>query len=195
MLFSKPVPPEEMYLYKWYTPEHKLWYYYTPVTNKLSLGSMDESIYPSLDVNLKSIVPYLHRAGFKTLPSCEGHFHGAGNLKNKYKHLISDYLKIKGAGLKLKETEGDSIIHYQNSKHEFPWSNYLDFQNEVLDSMRTGYLGIVDLPLDWNNVENIEFKTSYAGNSKITHIIVHNKSSEMVAANWLKVFELIKRTL
>lgn len=184
-----------MYLYKWYKPDHQKWYYYEPLETLGSLGSHSPTIYPSLDPCLALIVPFLHQNGYRTLPSCQGHFESESELQSKYRELEADFLCVRCQGLSLACVEDGSETVWSDSNYEFPWETYEQFKDEIYDSMGLGYLGIVNFPDVSLPSDRFVCINGTVGRDRVTHLLVRSSCESKVEKNWEDITELLVRSL
>ena len=184
-----------MYLYKWYRPGHQKWYYYEPLDNLDSLGSDSPSIYNSLDPCLALLIPFLHQKGYRTLPSCQGHFESESELQSKYRELELDYLQVHSRGIPLRNVEDGSVTVWSDSRYEFPWETYAHFKNEIINVMGLGYLGIINFPDVPPPSDLFVCINDSVGRDRVTHLLVRSSCESEVEKNWGGLTELLVRSL
>ena len=86
----------ESYIPKNIKPKnHKDWFYYTPLSKPLISTKQDHEIIKTLDKPLIDVFMFTSINGYKTLPSCSGHFLNSNEIKEKYRSVQNDLNQIK----------------------------------------------------------------------------------------------------
>jgi hypothetical protein len=198
MLLCQLIPQEEMYKYKWFAPtNHQNWYYSLPRKNIETVFDIHpDLIYKTLDDNLKNIFELVASKNYKTLPSCEGHFHDDKEIKEKYHSILSDLIKIKNNDFAVKDIETSKKYKYNNPQYVLPWNSFQDFNNDICNHMSRGYFGIVDpVGVDELNLGSIKFKKENVNDHVLLHILIDNKSERDMKDNWSTVYHILENKL
>jgi len=98
--------------------------------------------YDLIDEHLREPCLMLHKAGFATLPSCEGHFHGRSYFAEVWQTLQWENEQIRGSGLVLHNSETNELVRFADSAYELPWPNFAGFLEELTRTQVGGYLGV-----------------------------------------------------
>jgi hypothetical protein len=198
ILHSKLVPQPEMFMYRWFKPkEHNDWFYYTPLRKPLISTKQDHEIIKTLDQPLIDLFMLTSLNGYKTLPSCSGHFLTNNEIKEKYNCVLKDLKKIKNQGLVIKDTENDKTYRYSHKNYPTVWDSYSTFKDDIENHMRVGYIGIIKplKPFELSDGQiDIYTDTNYF-NIPVLHIKVNNNKESDINPNWSRVLEILKNNL
>lgn len=192
-----PIPVEKLRFYDWfYSCEHKSWYYYKPRKKAdFDPTNLDNTI----DDNIKKINNFLNNKGFKTMPSCEGHFRNTNFIKNAYKNLLNDANKIRTTGLWLVNCENRNMHYLYDPLWKLPFS-YEEFKKSIgPDSKIRGYIGfeinnkkIIQKCIDiLNNLGGIECRY----NKGVLEIINTATNNNVRKNNWNDIFQILKEVI
>lgn len=124
----------------WFLPlERPFWYYFMRKKNENRIRS--RSFLRSVDEPIRDLVRFLHSKGFRTTPSCSGHFRSEKEYEKIFNSLEKDERDIKGYGLKLNEIESGKTLVYKEKDYSLPF-NRSDFVKNVNHIQQNGVLGI-----------------------------------------------------
>jgi hypothetical protein len=198
ILHSKLVPQPEMFMYRWFKPKaHNKWFYYTPLDKPVVSTKQESEIIKTLDKPLADVFMFTSLNGYKTLASCSGHFLSNNEIQEKYRCVLKDLEQIKNHGLLLKDTENEKMYRYKNKNYPNVWDSYSTFKNDIENSMRIGYIGIIK-PL--NAFELLDGQIEIHTDRKyfdipVLHIKINNNKESDINLNWSKVLEILKNKL
>lgn len=105
----------------WESEDHQGWFYHSPRREEHGPISL-KALTRSLDEALESLAVHLDRHGYRTLPSCEGHYHRPSHYADVFRHLEQDAQKIRGAGLRLSNCESGEPFVYRNADWKLPFT-------------------------------------------------------------------------
>lgn len=199
MFYSDLIPQKEMFKYNWFKPKkHSHWFYHRPLKNSKDINLQDSSeIYRTIDPYLKDIFVMVTLKGYRTLPSCQGHFHPLQTIRSKYKAILNDLEDIKNDGLELEEIENKNNILYKNKNYELNWNSFKDFKDNVEDNMSVGYFGIIN-PKGLESFKSTDIEIKIEKNIlkyPISHIIINHKDDQSINKNWKNVFDYLYKNL
>ena len=195
ILQAEFVPQDQMFMHRWFQPKyHKQWYYYHPLSKPLVSNKKDHEIIKTLDEPLRDLFMHLTLNGYKTLPSCSGHFLKTNQQREKYLRVLNDLAQIKTNGLVLKDTETDKIYRYRNPSYPNLWSSFNNFKDQLDTHTRVGYIGIIKPPKHIELADGpIEMYTDRKYfDIPVTHIKINNQKETDSKPNWNKVLEIVK---
>lgn len=198
LLHANLVPQSEMFLNQWFKPaKHNKWFYYKPLEKPIISIKKDSEIIKTLDPALRDLFMQITFKGYKTLPSCSGHFHSEKEKREKYLYILKDLIEIKNKGLDLKNVETEKKYRYRNYFYQKPWKSYQEFKNILEENMSVGYIGIIK-PLNNINLQTgqIEIYTNskYFG-IPVMHIKINNQNQQDIERNWKIVSEILFDTI
>lgn len=197
MFYQDIIPAAKMYKYKWYHPQgENHWYYYQPRLQPI-LNQNNKEIYDTLDPELKRIFALVVNKGYKTLPSCQGHFHTTQDILKKYYNVLNNLIKIKTDGLVLVDTETGKETLFQDRNYHKPWKNFEEFLHNTQTVMQNGYFGILNpkgIKPFQNDSIKIELNKDYFG-IPVANINVHNQNQNSVKQNWDIVYDILSYLL
>lgn len=116
-----------------------VWYYF--LTGKTKTLVSSRTFLKSVDGPIRELVRFLHAKGFKTTPSCSGHYRTGKEYIKVYDSLCADEEEIRNLGLKLKQIESGEVIIYKNKEYSLLY-NKSEFVKSVQALQHNGLLGI-----------------------------------------------------
>jgi hypothetical protein len=192
------VPQSQMFLRRWFKPKtHAEWFYHAPLTKPTVSNKQEHEIIKTLDEPLRDLFMFLSINGFKTLPSCSGHFLTKNDQRKKYNLFTNDLSTIKTKGLVVKDVENDKVYRYVNPNYLSPWNLFNEFSEQMENHAPIGYIGIIQPP---NNIDMVDGPINIHTDRKyfdipVTHITVNNQKESDIKPNWSKVLEIAKSVL
>ena len=193
MFYSNLIPQKEMFKYKWFKPQnHSKWFYYQPLNLSEPIKIQDSSqIYKTIDPILRDLFLLVTLKGYKTLPSCQGHFHTSEEIKQKYKAITKDLEDIRNDGLVLHGIENKENLIFKDKNYSSAWDSFLDFKDSIEKNMATGYFGILS-PKNLKAIKDEQIEIQIDSDSlsePIAHIIVNNRDEKSLESNWDKIYQ------
>jgi hypothetical protein len=124
----------------WFLPVNRpVWYYFMKSRNKNIIRN--RTFLKTVDEPVRELVRFLHSKGFKTTPSCAGHYHARDQYEKIFNSLKKDEKEIKNGGLKLKQVESGETFIYKENGYSLPFDKAA-FIKEVRAIQRNGLIGI-----------------------------------------------------
>jgi len=182
------VPMSRAHLFRWWTPkrEGRPWFYWTRRDPKETLGSedVDEG---ELDESVRSLVMRCLSYGWRTTPSCEGHFVGdeEDGIDEALRLLSEDGRRLRAGTLTLvdSETEEEITPHIPGWVGPDPEGT----RQESIKNNGRGCVGFVPtVRWNWSRLV-IPGWVEVREEGPLVLILTHAKSSADVAPLWSEV--------
>jgi hypothetical protein len=189
------VPSDKAHHFRWWAPkrEGRPWYYWTRRNPREEIGSLEVDP-EELDSSVRPIVTWCLDRGWRTTPSCEGHFPGTSpedDLKEAMSLLAQDGRKIRRGELILTDSEtGDDIKpRIPNWVGPDPEETY----KEIKNNNGRGCIGFVPLQKkDWTSLQRRN-KVFVQEEGPLVLISTRASSPKEVEDLWGGVFEDLQR--
>src|SRR5262249_48727263 len=110
------------------------WYYHAAIPVGEDATIDGRGVHPRLNINdrfYELIAPHprllcrlINEAGpgFRTTPSCEGHFYGREHFERIWLDLKQQEVAIRGGGLRVRDSETDEPFNFRDGAYSLPWS-------------------------------------------------------------------------
>jgi hypothetical protein len=134
------VPRRQFARRRWYHASN-LWYYHRPAP--LPRLELDQQFYELVDPDIRDLCRTLHERGIGTAPSCSGHFHKKAYFVAVWDELQREADQIRSDGLVVQDCETKANVLFHNPSHQVPWTTFADFREDLRDSQKGGYLGVI----------------------------------------------------
>lgn len=134
------IPRQQFARRRWYHASN-LWYYHRP--GPLPKLQLNDRFYEIVDPDIRELCKLLHERGLGTAPSCSGHFHKKAYFVEVWEQLQREADQIRSTGLVVQDCETQQNILFQNPSHQLPWELFPDFREDLRNSQKGGYLGII----------------------------------------------------
>jgi hypothetical protein len=178
------------HLFRWWTPvrEGRPWFYWTRREPSDPVGSteVDEG---ELDDAVRPIVTWCLGRGWRTTPSCEGHFVGTGDdddgVREAMRQIASDGARIRAGTLEFEDAEtGDRI------RPRIPTWKGTDVRGalrQVVDNNGRGCVGFVpDVARDWSFLA-VPGLAEVRTDGPMVQVLTRARTAEQVAPLWAEV--------
>ena len=188
-LGSSFVPMEFAHQLRWWAPvrEGRPWFYWTRRDPSEPLGSteVDED---ELDDAVRPIVVWCLDRGWRTTPSCEGHFVGTSDddgVDEALRHLVEDGRRLREGTLTLRDAETERTVR----PHIPSWVGVdpRATRRQVVENNGCGCVGFVpDVGRDWSRLaipRLVEVRTV----GPLVQVLTRARTPEQVAPMWAEV--------
>ncbi|NBQ99703.1 MAG: hypothetical protein EBT79_05045 [Actinobacteria bacterium] len=188
-LGSSFVPMEYAHLLRWWTPvrEGRPWFYWTRRDPSEPVGSteVDEE---ELDDAVRPLVMWCLERGWRTTPSCEGHFVGTSDdddVEEALRRVTSDAARIREGTLEFEDTEtGDRV------RPHIPWWVGPDLRathRQVVANNGVGCMGFVpDIRRDWSFLA-IPGLVDVRVDGPLVKVLTRARTPEQIGPLWSEV--------
>lgn len=149
----------------------------------------------------------LHRRGIGTAPSCSGHFHKKAYFVEVWDQLQREADEIRSTGLVVQDCETEESLLFRNPSHQLPWELFPVFREQLRDSQKGGYLGVVFRNDTQGIREQFTHDNLFASNATyeaeepdahgnwILHIMVDAPTPEALTHQWNQVTHHLNQML
>jgi len=183
------VPMDRAHLLRWWTPERegRPWFYWTHRDPSEPVGS-DDVDEDELDDAVRPLVAWCLSRGWRTTPSCEGHFVGTSaddGVDEALRHLADDGRRLREGTLTLVDAETEGRIR----PHIPTWvgPDPRETRRQAMANNGRGCVGFVPtVDADWSRIANpgwVEVRTD----GPLVLVLTHARSPEQVAPLWAEV--------
>jgi hypothetical protein len=182
------VPMDRAHLLRWWTPERdgRPWFYWTRRDPSEPFGS-DEVDEDELDDAVRPIVTWCLSRGWRTTPSCEGHFVGndEDGIDEAIRLMRTDGRRLRSGTLTLVDSETEERIR----PHIPTWvgPDPTRTRQESVRNNGRGCVGFVPtVDGDWSRVA-VPGWVTVRTEGPLVLVLVHARSPEQVAPLWRAV--------
>lgn len=189
------VPMNRAHLLRWWTPERegRPWFYWTRRAPSEPLGS-DDVDEDELDDAVRPIVLWCLRRGWKTTPSCEGHFIGTADhegIDEALRHLAEDGQRLREGSLVLRDAETEARIQ----PHIPSWRGPDPIQTRHLAKQHAGQGCIGFIPtveLEWGRLA-IPGWVEVVREGPLVLVSTHARTPAQVGSLWAAIERRLKQ--
>lgn len=185
---------DRAHLFRWWTPERegRPWFYWTRRDPNEQIGS-DEVDEDELDEAVRPIVTWCLDQGWRTTPSCEGHFVGndEDGIDEALRLLVQDGRRLREGTLTLVDSETEEKITPRIPGWVGPDSKVT--RQESIRNNGRGCVGFVPTERrDWSRLA-IPGWVEVRQEGPLVLILTHARSPEQVAPLWGSVDRKLRR--
>lgn len=197
-LGSAFVPMSAAHLLRWWTPvrDGRPWFYWTKRDPNEPLGSMeiDED---ELDDAVRPIVMWCLNRGWRTTPSCEGHFVGVGDddaadgVDEALRLIAQDRKQIRAGTLTLEDSETKDRIR----PHIPNWigPDVKQTNRQVIANNGHGCMGFIpNEPHDWARLNFAPGLVEVHTIGPMVQILTHARTPDQVNELWGAIFDRLR---
>lgn len=178
------------HLLRWWTPvrDGRPWFYWTRRDPSEPVGSteVDEG---ELDDAVRPIVEWCLDRGWRTTPSCEGHFVGTGDdddgVGGALRMVAADGERIRAGTLEFEDSETGDRIRPRIPTWVGP--DVRETRRRVVDNNGRGCVGFVpDVERDWSSLAVpglVEVRTE----GPLVQVLTRARAADQVAPLWAEV--------
>ena len=186
---------DRAHLLRWWTPdrEGRPWFYWTRREPSESVGSEDVDE-EELDDAVRPIVTWCLSRGWRTTPSCEGHFVGneEDGIDEALRLLVEDGRRLRERTLTLVDAETEERIRPYIPSWVGP--DPQETRRQAISNNGRGCVGFVPtVGSDWSRIA-VPGWITVRKEGPLVLVLTHARTPEQVAPLWGEVYRRLRST-